>query len=540
MAIHLLNSSAIQPALPKAVLASAFFALLLVGLVGWRIIHCLFWHPLRGFPGPWYAACSSLPLALASITSKEPDWLMSLVRKYGKDGRPIRITPTLLFFYKASALHTIYWSPKCNTKSSMYGHDALGPRAIFQVTDGQEHKELRKAVGGAPWGVGLIKKNWESRVDDLVRTFLSNQDRRVATGEPVILTNKVAEFAADVLTTIVFTAPWGFLANDRDERGLIRAWRDGLPLFGLSQRWRFLREVVLPSPLGPHLLPRESDETGNGWLVAQASREIAERERRMAAGEPRPDPPDMLQLTLEAKVSSKGRGEAEKDDDDDEDGSPSSARPLTATQKTAHMTLLIQAGADTTGSGLGATLRLLLTHPGAMARVRAEIAAADARGLLGPVVQYDEARAHLPYTSACIRESLRVNPPIPQILPRLAPRGGIVIDGALIPEGTEMTSQAYVVQRDADVFGADAHEFLPERWLGPEDQVARMEAGMFAFGMGARVCLGKEIALMEMHKLVPEIIRRLDLEMLDKGKWVVTGGIASHTPGLKVLMRARK
>lgn len=80
MAVLLLSSSAIQSALPKAVLALGFVAL---SLVGWRIIHCLFWHPLRHFPGPWYAACSSLPLGLASITSKEPDWLMSLVRKYG-------------------------------------------------------------------------------------------------------------------------------------------------------------------------------------------------------------------------------------------------------------------------------------------------------------------------------------------------------------------------------------------------------------------------------------------------------------------------
>lgn len=80
MAILLLNSSAIQSALPKAVLAFGFVALL---IVGWRIINCLFLHPLRHFPGPWYAACSSLPLGLASITSKEPDWLMSLVRKYG-------------------------------------------------------------------------------------------------------------------------------------------------------------------------------------------------------------------------------------------------------------------------------------------------------------------------------------------------------------------------------------------------------------------------------------------------------------------------
>ncbi|KAI7779521.1 hypothetical protein LA080_000805 [Diaporthe eres] len=523
MAIFSLNSSAIHSALPKAVLALGFVAL---SLVGWRIIYCLFWYPLRHFPGPWYAACSSLPLGLVSITSKEPDWLMSLVRKYGKDGRPIRITPTLLFFYKASALNDIYWNSKCNTKSSMYGHDALGPRSIFQVTDSQEHKELRKAVGGAPWGVGLIKKNWESRVDNLIRMFLSNQKKPIETGEPVILSDKVAEFAADVLTTIVFTQPWGFLANDRDERGLIRAWRDGLALFGLSQRWRFLREVILPSPLGPHVLPRESDETGNGWLVTQANREIAERERRMEMGEPRPDPPDMLQLTLEATVGGSGEDYG-------------SARPLTPTQKTAHMTLLIQAGVDTTGSGLGATLRLLLTHPHALERVRAEIAAADAKGLLSPVVQYDETRAHLPYMSACIRESLRVNPPIPNILPRLAPRGGIEIDGNFIPAGTEMASQAYVVQRDADVFGAE-NEFRPERWLGSEEQVAKMDAAMYVFGMGARVCLGKEIALMEMHKLVPEIVRRFDLEVLEEGKWVVTGGIASHTPGLKVLIRARK
>lgn len=80
MAIDVLSSSAVQPALFKAVLALGFVAL---SLVGYRIIYCLCWHPLRHFPGPWYAACSSLPLGLASIASVEPDWLMSLVRKYG-------------------------------------------------------------------------------------------------------------------------------------------------------------------------------------------------------------------------------------------------------------------------------------------------------------------------------------------------------------------------------------------------------------------------------------------------------------------------
>jgi hypothetical protein len=108
------------------------------------------------------------------------------------DGRPVRITPSLLFFHKASALREIYWDPKCNQKSTMYGHEAIGPTSIFQILDGQQHKVFRKALGGGVWAIGSLKKSWEARLDGLIRNWKENQVQISKKGEIVALSNKVA------------------------------------------------------------------------------------------------------------------------------------------------------------------------------------------------------------------------------------------------------------------------------------------------------------------------------------------------------------
>lgn len=334
-----------------------------------------------------------------------------------------------------------------------------------------------------------------------------------------------SEFAADVMTTVLFTKSWGFVQNDRDERGMLQAWRDGLGLFGLATRWNFLREVILASKLKDYLLPRLSDDKGNGWLMTQGSREIADRQRKLQRstenGESVPPFSDALQTAIDARVNDE---------------------PLNDIQKLAHMTLLIQAGADTTGTGLGLTLRLILKHPGVLARVREEMAAAESKGVLSnPVVQYDETKRHLPYLSACIRESLRLDPPIPQLLSRVSPSGGKTIDGIHIPAGAQMLSHANVVQRDPDAFGPEpVDDFRPERWLQSEERSARMDANIFTFGMGPRVCLGKELALMEMHKLVPEVFRRFEIEVIEEGRYSACGGVAYLQPGLIARLTPRE
>ena len=88
---------------------------------------------------------------------------------------------------------------------------------------------------------------------------------------------------------------------------------------------------------------------------------------------------------------------------------------------------------------------------------------------------------------------------------RVAPAGGKVIDGHFIPEGTEITSNAYVVQRSRELYGQDAEEFKPERWMESEKKNFEFEAAQFTFGVGPRVCLGKDVAIMELYKLLPEV-----------------------------------
>jgi hypothetical protein len=58
------------------------FAALLAAVVT-RAVYLLFFHPLSGFNGEWYAAISSLPMGLISLSRRETDYLMYLIRKYG-------------------------------------------------------------------------------------------------------------------------------------------------------------------------------------------------------------------------------------------------------------------------------------------------------------------------------------------------------------------------------------------------------------------------------------------------------------------------
>ncbi|OCL10020.1 cytochrome P450, partial [Glonium stellatum] len=481
-----------------------------------RMVYNLYWHPLAAYPGPWYSSSFSVSLALISCFKLEPQWLQYLVKRYGTS-TPIRIQPCLLLFPKASALPEIYWDSKCNQKSSFYGSGALGPPHLFSTLDGDEHRSLRKALAGQPWTLGSLKKNWEPRIDDQVQLFIQKMSERANAKEPVIISDKLAEFAADIMTMFSFTEPFGFVKNSRDEHHILQSFREGLPFFGFACRFKFFRNHIIKIPaVAALLLPKPSDRSGMGWLISEANKQVTQREIAIEQGTYH-GKPDFLQHCLEARM----------------DG-----EPLGAIQKRAHVTLLIQAGADTTGTGLGSTLRFIVANPTILKKARQEIDDADAAGKLSAPVKYEEVRQHLPYFTACIKEGLRLHPPAPNIFTRLVGKEGKTIDGHFIPPGTEITSHAYIVHRDPDVYAPDPESFRPERWLESKEKANELDGASFTFGMGPRVCLGKDIAIMELYKLLPEIVRQFDIELLEKGKFVVLGGVA-HNKNFRTQLKLR-
>lgn len=119
-------------------------------------------------------------------------------------------------------------------------------------------------------------------------------------------------------------------------------------------------------------------------------------------------------------------------------------------------------------------------------------------------------------------------PSAPNIFPRLAGSSGLHINGLFVPPSTEITCNPWLVHRDTNIYGPDACEFRPERWLEDEDAVKLYNKYNMAFGYGARVCLGKDIALMELYKAPLQLFRlfRPHLSKVRPGSLVVKGGVA--------------
>lgn len=119
--------------------------------------------------------------------------------------------------------------------------------------------------------------------------------------------------------------------------------------------------------------------------------------------------------------------------------------------------------------------------------------------------------SRLPYLRAIVKESLRLSPPFPSAFQREVSMnsGAVTIAGfaAALPPGTKISTNHYVMCRSRAVFGTDADEFHPERWLDTNDseQLKRMEDAWSVFGRGARMCVGKDLVIMMLYKAVAAV-----------------------------------
>lgn len=167
--------------------------------------------------------------------------------------------------------------------------------------------------------------------------------------------------------------------------------------------------------------------------------------------------------------------------------------------------ILTVSSQDTSAAFISAFIHYILEQPSIFFNVCAEILHFEQSQRLSlPIVTYQET-VEMPYFMACVHETLRLSPPISTVLPRYAPRGGMYVNGEWISEKVELGANPYVIHRSSKVFGLDADNFRPERWLGDPEQVRLMHKYSFAFGYGSRKCLGKNIALFESQKFCAQV-----------------------------------
>lgn len=166
---------------------------------------------------------------------------------------------------------------------------------------------------------------------------------------------------------------------------------------------------------------------------------------------------------------------------------------------------LMIGGHETSAATASWLMIWLQQKPHVWRKIREEgLASIAARGQLDPLVQ-----SELPYLTACLNESQRITPSAPGYVRWL--KEDTQIGKWLIPGGTAVLPNIYATHRRKDIYGDDALEFKPERWLdgkGGNKSFAPHE--FMPFGGGRRACIGMSHAKQQLRVIFAELARRVD------------------------------
>lgn len=203
------------------------------------------------------------------------------------------------------------------------------------------------------------------------------------------------------------------------------------------------------------------------------------------------------------------------------------------------------AGRDTVASGLTTFFFLLSNHPQVVANMREEIdRVMDIDGRTngtGEVMlpSYNELRS-MSYVHAALYESLRLYPPV-QFDSKFCVEDDVLPDGTFVRAGTRVTYHPYSMGRMETIWGSDCHLFKPERWLrhGVGEFMPKNPFEFPVFQGGTRVCLGKEMSIMEMKTVVVSVLREFNIEMVQGERLpkFVPGLTATLGGGMKARVR---
>lgn len=173
----------------------------------------------------------------------------------------------------------------------------------------------------------------------------------------------------------------------------------------------------------------------------------------------------------------------------------------------AEISIMMNAGSDTTAIAINNSMYMLLKNPDKLAKLREELdAALEDDEVIAP---YDKIK-HLPYLRACIDEAMRIWPPTTFALPRRTPPTGQPILGDFIPGDTSVSMSAYVAHRNETIF-PEPETYRPERWL--EDGGKELQPYYITFSAGARGCIGRNISYLEQMVLLASLIHRFEFAL---------------------------
>lgn len=199
------------------------------------------------------------------------------------------------------------------------------------------------------------------------------------------------------------------------------------------------------------------------------------------------------------------------------------------------------AGRDTVASALTTFFWLLGQHPRVVDKIRAESSRVMGRTGKTTLATFEEMR-EMHYLTAAIYESIRLFPPV-QFDSKFCQEDDTLPDGTFVAKGTRVTYHPYAMGRMESIWGQDCLEFNPERWL-EEDGLFKPQCPFKypVFQGGVRVCLGKDLAIVEMKSVALALLRQFDFLVCAKDQTpkFMPGLTATVRGGLPIMVQERR
>ncbi|KAK4565841.1 hypothetical protein LTR86_003690 [Recurvomyces mirabilis] len=201
----------------------------------------------------------------------------------------------------------------------------------------------------------------------------------------------------------------------------------------------------------------------------------------------------------------------------------------------------LAAGHETTATSMTWAILALCRHQVVQAKLREEIRAKlPPPGVTDASPMTAELLDSLPYLHAVCSEVLRVYPPA-GLTKRVAAKETTIL-GQYIPKGTNIIISMRAINRSKELWGEDAAEFKPERWLGAGragNGGASSNYSYMTFLHGPRSCIGQSFAKGEFASLLAVLVGCFEMELADPDKEIkiVTGLTSRPKGGLNVRMQ---
>ncbi|KAL7796670.1 averantin oxidoreductase [Trichoderma ceciliae] len=434
-------------------------------------------HPLSRFPGPLHTSLSCIPFWIACVSGRQVQWMQKLHSKYGP---VVRYGPNELSYMdrNGAAWKAIHGHEKGGREFPKAREWFVAPyNGIYGINSAPAHEDHRRfrQVFAPAFSERALKRQepiFQKNIDQLLSTLSE-------TGQSVNMVEMYQFTAFDIMGHLTFGEPLGLLQSNGYTKW-VEAVFDSIKVIPIAQLIQYYPILDFVFKM---VEPQSVKEMKYNHFKHSADRV----DRRLQRGS---NEADIWSMVLDA----------------DQD------KQLTLEEMHCHGDVFMLAGSETIGTTLSGLTYYLVRNEKKLALLLREI---RTRFRSQEEIGFQTA-AELVYLNACIKEALRLYPPVPVGVPRVVPNNasGMNMPGGPVPAGTRVSVHHYSTYRSADNF-RDPDSFVPERWLNDPVYTGDNRECCRPFAFGPRDCLGQNMALHEMQLILARFFFKFNIEMCE-------------------------